>query len=156
MTAQSLDVSIEHLLRELTPPVLGIVTRRFRDFAAAEDAVQEASIAAATQWPRGWRPGKSPRLADASGLPVDGRPYSARICSPTPRERGRRGCGHQAAHTPESLLTEISPHEDDTLLLLFMCCHPALTPASTIALTLRAVGGLTTAEIAHASAHRPG
>jgi predicted RNA polymerase sigma factor len=56
----------------------------------------------------------------------------------------------EAAHTPESLLTEISPHEDDTLLLLFMCCHPALTPACAIALTLRAVGGLTTAEIAHA------
>jgi predicted RNA polymerase sigma factor len=56
----------------------------------------------------------------------------------------------EAAHTPESFLTEISPHEDDTLLLLFMCCHPALTPASAIALTLRAVGGLTTAEIAHA------
>jgi RNA polymerase sigma factor (sigma-70 family) len=149
MTGEGLD-SIEHLLRELTPQVLGIVGRRFRDFAAAEDAVQEASIAAATQWPR-------------DGLPDNPRAWLRqvafrRMADQIRSESARRRRESEAAvdtdtavtHTPESALIEVSPQEDDTLLLLFMCCHSALTPASAIALTLRAVGGLTTAEIAHA------
>ena len=75
---------IEHLLRDLTPQVLGVVVRRFRDFAAAEDAVQEASLAAAMQWPQRGRAGESPRLADTGRLPSHGGPHSQRIRSPPP------------------------------------------------------------------------
>jgi RNA polymerase sigma factor (sigma-70 family) len=138
---QSSDIPIEHLLRELTPQVLGTVVRRFRDFAAAEDAVQEASLAAALQWPREGLP-DNPR---AWLTQVAFRRMADHIRSESARRR-REG----EVPTPESAAIETAPQEDDTLVLLFMCCHPALTPASAIALTLRAVGGLTTAEIAHA------
>jgi RNA polymerase sigma factor (sigma-70 family) len=146
VTAQPLDPPIEHLLRELTPQVLGIVVRRFRDFAAAEDAVQEASLAAATQWPR-------------DGLPENPRAWLTqvafrRMTDHIRSESARRRRESEAALEMDQLVPPVDvarePDQDDTLILLFMCCHPALTPASAIALTLRAVGGLTTAEIAHA------
>ncbi len=137
------NTPIEHLLRDLTPQVLGTVVRRFRDFAAAEDAVQEALISAARQWPLDGLP-SNPR---AWLTQVAFRRMTDHIRSESAR---RRREGELALDTAE--LTEIEPatEEDDTLILLFLCCHPALTPASAIALTLRAVGGLTTAEIAHA------
>ena len=141
-----LDVPIERLLRELTPQVLGIVVRRFRDFAAAEDAVQEASIAAALQWPRDGVP-ENPR---AWLTQVAFRRMADHIRSESARRRRESEAMLEAIRTQERTAIETAPQEDDTLVLLFMCCHPALTPASAIALTLRAVGGLTTAEIAHA------
>jgi RNA polymerase sigma factor (sigma-70 family) len=142
MIADPSDVAIEHLLRELTPQVLGAVVRRFRDFAAAEDAVQEASLAAATQWPR-------------EGLPTDPRAWLTqtafrRMIDHIRSESARRRRESEVAVDAESTADELVPQEDDTLQLLFMCCHDALTPSSAIALTLRAVGGLTTAEIAKA------
>jgi RNA polymerase sigma factor (sigma-70 family) len=146
MTAYPLKLPIEHLLRELTPKVLGIVVRRFRDFAAAEDAVQEALLAAANQWPRDGTP-NDPR---AWLTQVACRRMADHVRSEAARRRREREVALEVAYAPESTVTETWPKEDDTLVLLFMCCHPALTQASAIALTLRAVGGLTTAEIAHA------
>ena len=146
MIGQPLDVSIEHLLRELTPQVLGTVVRRFQDFAAAEDAVQEASLAAAMQWPREGLP-ENPR---AWLTQVAFRRMADHIRSESARQRRESEVALEAARTSESTAFETAPQEDDTLVLVFMCCHPALTPASAIALTLRAVGGLSTAEIAHA------
>jgi RNA polymerase sigma factor (sigma-70 family) len=148
LTGPSVNIPIEQILRELTPQVLGTVVRRFRDFAAAEDAVQEASIAAAMQWPR-------------DGPPANPRAWLTqvafrRMADHIRRESARRRREDEVArengaiHTADSTAFENGSPEDDTLVLLFMCCHPALTPASAIALTLRAVGGLTTAEIAHA------
>jgi RNA polymerase sigma factor (sigma-70 family) len=146
VNAQPDDVSIEHLLQTLTPQVLGSVVRRFRDFAAAEDAVQEASLAAALQWPR-------------EGIPDNPRAWltkvaSRRMADYIRSESARRARESEVAldttHATELPHLDAESQEDDTLVLLFMCCHPALTPASAIALTLRAVGGLTTAEIAHA------
>ena len=143
---QTFDVPIEHLLRELTPQVLGTVVRRFRDFAAAEDAVQEASLAALTQWPRDGLPDNPRAWLMQAAL----RRMTDHIRSESARRRRESEVALEVAHTQESTFVDSSPQEDDTLVLLFMCCHPALTPASAIALTLRAVGGLTTAEIAHA------
>ncbi len=146
MTTRSSETPIEQLLRELTPQVLGIVVRRFRDFAAAEDAVQEASLAAATQWPH-------------DGLPENPRAWLTqvafrRMTDHIRSESARRRRESEAALESEQIAPPVESarelDQDDTLILLFMCCHPALTPASAIALTLRAVGGLTTAEIAHA------
>jgi RNA polymerase sigma factor (sigma-70 family) len=144
VTPQSSDVPFEHLLRELTPQVLGIVVRRFHDFAAAEDAVQEASIAAAIQWPRDGIP-ENPRSWLTQ---VAFRKMADHIRSESARRRRETEVAGEALASgpPFDALSQ----EDDTLVLLFMCCHPALTPASAIALTLRAVGGLTTAEIANA------
>ncbi|HLN29767.1 MAG TPA: sigma-70 family RNA polymerase sigma factor [Gemmataceae bacterium] len=146
MTGQSVDVPIEHVLRDLTPQVLGAVVRRFRDFAAAEDAVQEASLAAALHWPREGPP-ENPR---AWLTQVAFRRMADHIRSESARRRRESELAQEAAYAPESTVIETVPEKDDTLVLLFMCCHPALTPPSAIALTLRAVGGLTTAEIAHA------
>src|SRR6266446_1880328 len=146
VTGQPLDVLIEHLLQELTPQVLGIVVRRFRDFAAAEDAVQEASISAALQWPR-------------DGLPDNPRAWLTQVAFRRMADHIRSELARRRRETEAALeMDQLAPpvdaaresDQDDTLILLFMCCHPALTPASAIALTLRAVGGLTTAEIAHA------
>jgi RNA polymerase sigma factor (sigma-70 family) len=137
---------IEHLLRELTPRVLGTVVRRFRDFAAAEDAVQEASLAAALQWPRERLPADPGAWLTRAAF----RRMTDHMRSESARRRRENEVALAAAQTTESMADETAPREDDTLLLLFMCCHPALSPASAIALTLRAVGGLTTAEIAHA------
>jgi RNA polymerase sigma factor (sigma-70 family) len=141
-----LDTPIELLLRELTPQVLGAVIRRFHDFSSAEDAVQEALIAAVGQWardgvpanPRGWL------------IQVASRRMTDHIRSESARRRRENEMLAEQSQMLEPSTTDVAQDEDDTLVLLFMCCHPALTPASAIALTLRAVGGLTTAEIAHA------
>ncbi len=132
---------VEDLLRELAPQVLGVLVRRYGRFDASEDAVQEALLAAAIQWPDGGVP-ENPRawlLTVASRRLIDGwRSESAR------RQR-------------EGRVTVLDVPEpgpvagrDDTLTLLFLCCHPSLSVPSQLALTLRAVGGLTTAEIANA------
>jgi RNA polymerase sigma factor (sigma-70 family) len=137
---------VGHLLRELAPQVLAVLARRHSDFAAAEDAVQEALLAAATQWP-------------ADGLPDSPRGWlyqvaTRRLVDRARSEDARRRREGTAAN--ESVQAEApSPddtgrEQDDTLLLLFMCCHPALSPSTAVALTLRAVAGLTTEEIANA------
>jgi RNA polymerase sigma factor (sigma-70 family) len=138
----------EHLLRELSPQVLGALLRRYGDFAAAEDAVQEALLVAAHKWPEQGVP-DHPR---AWLIQVAARRISDHLRSELARRR--RETAVQAQALPEDRLTpaadDAEPEQDDTLQLLFMCCHPALTQASAIALTLRAVGGLSTLEIAHA------
>jgi RNA polymerase sigma factor (sigma-70 family) len=140
------NLTIEHQLRELAPQVLSPLVRRFRDFAAAEDAVQEALIAATAQWPGEGTP------ANPLGWLIQ--VASRRMADHIRSEMARRRREQVVAEESERLaLPEDAAHdnsEDDTLVLLFMCCHPALTPASAIALTLRAVGGLTTSEIASA------
>jgi RNA polymerase sigma factor (sigma-70 family) len=132
--------SVEDLLRELAPQVLGALVRRFGDFDAAEDAVQEALLAAALHWPR-------------DGVPAEPRGWlvqtaARRMIDQRRSEQSRRN-RESLALLQEAPMPEVSD-QDDTLIVLFMCCHPALTPTSAIALTLRAVGGLTTAEIANA------
>jgi RNA polymerase sigma factor (sigma-70 family) len=144
-----LDPGTESLLRELAPQVLGAVIRRFRDFAASEDAVQEALIAAAAQWPREGRP-DNPR---GWLIQVAARRLTDHVRSESARRRREHVAAEDAAAheaVPAADSSEAAADRDDTLLLLFMCCHPALSPASAIALTLRAVGGLTTDEIARA------
>jgi RNA polymerase sigma factor (sigma-70 family) len=144
-----LDSTIGHLLRELAPQVLGAVARRHGDFAAAEDAVQEALIAAAAQWredgvpnnPRGWL------------FHVAVRRMTDHLRSELARRHREDIVASEMSAIETvvpSLFGEAGVDQDDTLVLLFMCCHPALTAPSAIALTLRAVGGLTTAEIAKA------
>jgi RNA polymerase sigma factor (sigma-70 family) len=133
--------SVEDLLRELAPQVLGTVARRYGDFDDAEDAVQEALLAASTQWP-------------ADGLPDNPRGWLIAVAARRMTERlrneesRRRREDLAAVHEPTG--PPPVPEHDDSLVLLFLCCHPALTPTSAIPLTLRAVGGLTTTEIAHA------
>ncbi len=131
---------IEDLLRELAPQVLGAVIRRFGDFDAAEDAVQEALLAAATRWPAGGVP------ASPAGWLIQ--TAVRRKTDQLRSEQARRR--REIAAVMREPRDSDAADSDDTLILLFMCCHPALTPASAIALTLRAVGGLTTAEIANA------
>jgi RNA polymerase sigma factor (sigma-70 family) len=142
VTAQRLSGDDEKLLRELAPGVLAAVLRRYRDFPAAEDAVQEALLAAAQQWPR-------------YGRPDDRRAWLIRVASRrwadehraavARRRREQTTAGAEDEQAPPAV-TE----RDETLTLLFLCCHPSLSPSSQVALTLRAVGGLTTAEIAKA------
>jgi RNA polymerase sigma factor (sigma-70 family) len=146
MMVDRLDAPIEHLLRELAPQVLSPVVRRFRDFAAAEDAVQEALIAAAAQWPRDGVP------ANPRGwlIQVASRRMADHIRSEIARRRREQAVAEEAERLALPVEEATEGGEDDILVLLFMCCHPALTPPSGIALTLRAVGGLTTAEIANA------
>jgi len=139
-----MDAGSEHLLRELAPQVLGAVLRRFRDFTAAEDAVQEALVAAALQWPHDGVP-DNPR---AWLIQVASRRMTDHVRSEVARRRRETAVAMHA--DPLTPAAELATEQDDTLILLFMCCHPALTPSSAIALTLRAVGGLTTAEIANA------
>jgi RNA polymerase sigma factor (sigma-70 family) len=146
VTSRSLDTASEHLLRELAPQVLGAVIRRFRDFAAAEDAVQEAFIAAAVQWPREGFP-ENPR---AWLIQVASRRMTDYQRSEVARRRRETAAAMQIGNQTPAATLENEKDQDDTLVLLFMCCHPALTPSSAIALTLRAVGGLTTIEIANA------
>jgi RNA polymerase sigma factor (sigma-70 family) len=135
------DVSVEDLLRELAPQVLGAVACRFGDLADAEDSVQEALLAAATQWP-------------VEGVPDDPRAWltavAARRLTDRLRRDGARRRREVAVAAREPAERPPVPDRDDSLTVLFLCCHPALTPASAIPLTLRAVGGLTTAEIARA------
>jgi RNA polymerase sigma factor (sigma-70 family) len=144
------EAALEGLLRELAPQVLGALIRRFGTFETAEDAVQEALLAATIQWPvegvpdnpRGWL------------LTVASRRLTDQLRSEVARHRRETA---SAALLPGEALVVPAPAEpgdavdpDDTLVLLFMCCHPALWPASQLALTLRAVGGLTTEQIARA------
>ncbi|PSK65170.1 hypothetical protein B0E53_02856 [Micromonospora sp. MH33] len=142
------DRAVEDLLRALAPQVLGVLVRRHGQFYACEDAVQEALLAAATQWP-------------AQGLPDHPRSWlvtvaTRRLTDEWRSERARRDRevavavrepAYAAVAPPAD---EEPPSGDDTLKLLFLCCHPALTVSAQVALTLRAVGGLSTAEIARA------
>ncbi|GGK52659.1 RNA polymerase sigma24 factor [Streptomyces flaveus] len=140
---------VEDLLRLHAPQVLGALVRRYGHFDAAEDAVQEALLAAAGQWPesgvpdnpRGWLiKVASRRLTDALRSDQARRLREEKAAALTPRD----------AFTAPPPGPDRAPSEDDTLTLLFLCCHPDLPPPAQIALTLRAVGGLTTAEIARA------
>ena len=141
-----MDVPFERMLRELTPQVVGTVVRRFHDFAAAEDAVQEALIAAALQWPREGVP-DNPR---GWLIQVAVRRIMDHLRSEEARRRRESEVATQSGYVAPATDLENTSDQDDTLTLVFMCCHPSLTPPSAIALTLRAVGGLTTAEIANA------
>ncbi len=134
-------MSIEDLVRQLAPQVLGALTRRYGRFDECEDAVQEALLAAAAQW-------------SVRGIPENPRAWlvtvaSRRLTDLVRSDRSRRSREAIAAAAEPATAPE-SVEEDDTLTLLFMCCHPSLSPASQVALTLRAVGGLSTAEIANA------
>jgi RNA polymerase sigma factor (sigma-70 family) len=135
---------LDEILRPLVPQVLGALIRRYGQFDACEDAVQEALLAAAVQWP-------------ADGVPDNPRNWlitvaSRRLVDQIRAESARR------RREENAIALDLAPaadderlsDRDDTLTLLFMCCHPALSPASQLALTLRAVGGLTTAQIASA------
>ncbi len=157
MTNRQLDSHAEGLLRDLAPRVLGAIARRSRDFAASEDAVQSALLAAAEQWPRTGLP-DNPR---AWLIHVAERRLTDQVRSAIARRQREAGVARETAPTIEPaadagaldrgrLLADAGMDDDDTLLLLFMCCHPALPAPSAIALTLRAVGGLTTTEIAKA------
>ena len=131
--------AVEDLLRELAPQVLGALVRRHGQFEGCEDAVQEAVLAAAVQWP-------------AEGVPDNPRGWlltvaSRRLIDQIRSDHARR---ERESATAFEVTADDVPDTDDTLVLLFLCCHPTLTPASATALTLRAVGGLTTAEIARA------
>jgi len=142
MTRPTLEPGHEHLLRTLAPGVLAAVLRRYRDFPAAEDAVQEALLAAAQQWPR-------------YGRPDDPRAWLIRVASRRWADERRAAMARRRreealADPEEELAAPATTERDETLTLLFMCCHPALSASSQVALTLRAVGGLTTAEIAKA------
>jgi RNA polymerase sigma factor (sigma-70 family) len=135
---------LEGLLRDLAPQVLGALVRRYRDFDSCEDAVQEALLAAATQWP-------------VEGVPRNPKGWLITVASrrwtETWRNEAARRCREEAAAlaaTQPEPATEAVAEVDDTLTLFLLCCHPSLTPVSQVALTLRAVGGLTTAEIASA------
>jgi RNA polymerase sigma factor (sigma-70 family) len=146
MPRDSGEITFEHLLRELAPQVLGSVMRRFHDFAAAEDAVQEAMIAAAVQWPHEGLP-ENPR---GWLIQVAARRMTDHLRSEGARRRREAQAATEADEVALPTHLEEQGGQDDTLTLLFMCCHPSLTTSSAIALTLRAVGGLTTAEIASA------
>jgi RNA polymerase sigma factor (sigma-70 family) len=147
MNSQAPRIPFEHALRELAPQVLGVVARRFRDFSSAEDAVQEAMLAAFRQWPQ-------------EGIPENPRAWLIRVASRRMTDMVRSEIARRERETAMTTVEEpaIEAKEDieedmdpeDSLVLLFMCCHPALSASSAIALTLRAVGGLTTAEIANA------
>jgi len=137
--------STEDLLRELAPRVLAVVARKYRDFDSAEDAVQEALLAAAQQWPTEGVP-DSP---EAWLVTAASRRLINIWRSDTARRRREELSGLMEPGTAPAADDPV-PDRDDTLRLLFLCCHPVLTASSAIALTLRAVGGLTTAEIAAA------
>ncbi|GAB2856360.1 sigma factor-like helix-turn-helix DNA-binding protein [Actinocorallia aurea] len=140
-----MSVPVEHLLRAEAPQVLGALVRRFGRFDAAEDAVQEALLAAHRSW-------------TADGVPADPRSWLIRVgyrrmvdLLRAEQARHRRELETAAAgFAPGSREAAEVSAVDDSLALLLLCCHPALSPADQVALTLRAVGGLSTAEIAHA------
>jgi RNA polymerase sigma factor (sigma-70 family) len=146
MNGQTPEIPIEHLLRELAPQVLGVIARRFSNFSSAEDAVQEALLAAFRQWPKEGIP-ENPR---GWLIQVATRRFTDMVRSEIARhQRETANAVEEPAIEPvDEIEAEMDP--EDTLILLFMCCHPALSASSAIALTLRAVGGLTTAEIANA------
>jgi predicted RNA polymerase sigma factor len=141
-------VAPEDLLRELAPHVLGVITRRYGDFASAEDAVQEALLAAALSWP-------------AEGTPDNPVGWLIRVAARRMTDQYRSDDARRrrellaASWSPPASPSPFTgpgpaPGQDDTLILMYLCCHPALAPGSAIPLTLRAVGGLTTREIAAA------
>ncbi|HEV3100928.1 MAG TPA: RNA polymerase sigma factor [Candidatus Dormibacteraeota bacterium] len=136
-----MDRPIEDVLREVAPQVLGALVRRYGQFDASEDAVQEALVSAARQWPE-------------QGVPDNPRSWLMTVASRRLVDQWRSDSARRRRE--ESFATlELSGHgqtsdQDDTLALLFLCCHPGLSAPSQLALTLRAVGGLTTAEIARA------
>src|SRR5258705_6115346 len=133
-------MTFEDELRSLAPQVLGTLIRRYGQFDACEDAVQEALLAAALQWP-------------TEGIPGNPRGWLITVAVRRLTDQWR---SEDARRRREFAIASLAPTEeevpdrDDTLTLLFLCCHPALSAASQLALTLRAVGGLTTLEIAKA------
>ena len=133
-----MDDDGESLLRQLGPQALGALVRRGIEFTAAEDAVQEAMIEAADRWP--------------AGLPDNPRGWLVTVASRKHTDAQRTEIARQRREEQEHRSPPPGPTEqaDDTLLLLFLACHPALSPASAVALTLRAVGGLSTRQIARA------
>jgi RNA polymerase sigma factor (sigma-70 family) len=144
------EPAIEDLLRQLAPQVLAALTRRNGQFDLCEDAVQEALMAAAQQWP-------------ADGIPGNPRGWLITVASRRLLDELRGDAARQRRETaaialmppeawqvPAPDVDALPEHEEDALTLLFLCCHPSLSPASQLALTLRAVGGLTTAQIAAA------
>jgi RNA polymerase sigma factor (sigma-70 family) len=137
----STPTDVEHLLRELAPHVLGALVRRYGGFDTCEDAVQEALLAATLQWP-------------TQGMPRNPKGWLITVASRRRIEVWRNESARRRREETEALLAPVDPEPapavDDTLTLLVLCCHPSLTPSSQVALTLRAVGGLTTAEIARA------
>ena len=134
------DAGVEDLLRELAPRVLGVLVRRYEDFAVCEGAVQDALVAAAQHWTKEGVP-SNPRswLVTAASRAVVDEWRSVRA-------RRRREAAVAALEPSDQAV----PSGQDDSLALLMCCHPALPVPSQLALTLRAVGGLTTAEIARA------
>jgi RNA polymerase sigma factor (sigma-70 family) len=132
---------IEGMLRELAPQVLGVLVRRYGQFDACEDAVQEALLAASLQWADG-------------GVPDSPRAWLVTVASRRLVDEWRSESARRRREDNAATLDLVGPaqpsEQDDTLTLLFLCCHPALSAPSQLALTLRAVGGLTTAEIANA------
>ena len=132
---------VEDLLRELAPQVLGVLVRRYGRFDSCEDAVQEALLAAATRWPE-------------QGVPESPRAWLATVASRRLVDGWRSEGARRRREEQVAVLDAPDPgpvaERDDTLTLLFLCCHPSLSVPSQLALTLRAVGGLTTAEIANA------
>ncbi|MEU4244651.1 DUF6596 domain-containing protein [Actinoplanes sp. NPDC026619] len=136
-----MTTSFESLLRELTPQVLGALVRRYGQFDACEDAVQEALLAATIQWPANGSPDR-PR---AWLLTVADRALVDRWRADSARRRRETAAAFDPARQPPA-----GGPADDTLILLFLCAHPTLSPPAQVALTLRVVGGLTTAQIATA------
>jgi RNA polymerase sigma factor (sigma-70 family) len=138
---------VEHLLRTEAPQVLGALVRRFSRFDTAEDATQEALLVASRRWPE-------------EGIPDEPRSWLIRVgyrrmVDLLRSEQAARRREHEVAQADPAIVDPAGPapqvaDQDDSLLLLLLCCHPALSPPSQVALTLRAVGGLTTAEIARA------
>ncbi len=139
----STATGVEGLLRDLAPQVVGLLVRRYGDFETCEDAVQEALLAAAVQWP-------------AEGVPGNPKGWLITVASRRRAELWRSDAARRrreqtaAALQPPGPGPAPAPADDDTLTLLLLCCHPSLIPVSQVALTLRAVGGLSTAEIARA------
>jgi len=134
------DRRVEDLLRECAPQVLGALVRRYGQFEACEDAVQEALLAAALQWP-------------GSGVPESPHGWLVTVATRRLTDQWRSESARRQRELAQAALAEAggeAPDRDDTLTLLFLCCHPDLSPPSQVALTLRAVGGLTTAEVAAA------
>jgi RNA polymerase sigma factor (sigma-70 family) len=125
-------------VRELAPQVLAVLVRRGSDFAVAEDAVQDALLEAYVHW--------------ADAVPDDAKGWLIRVAGRKLIDTHRSEAARRRREELDALEPPAGPAAelDDTLLLLFLCCHPGLSPASAIALTLRAVGGLTTREIADA------
>jgi RNA polymerase sigma factor (sigma-70 family) len=133
------DRAVEGLLRELAPQVLGVLARRHGGFDACEDAVQEALLAAALAWPR-------------EGIPANPTGWLVTVASRRLTDTWRSDSARRRREEADAALAPPDPPpvpgQDDTLTLFLLCCHPSLTPPSQVALTLRAVGGLTTGEIA--------